>query len=182
MDAWKMWAWAPKRTEAGEVKQDKESLPYKDDKLGFRHSTNLDIWVWGGNGIRTRMSTWWLEKQFFKLATILETKTRESSTKKVMKMMWGLGRGCRDDSALRALVVIAGVWVPAPMQWLTAICNPNANAEDTTSSSGFWRQCTHMVHRQTLKQNTHTHKINISKKNIWGERTWSRGLMRQFSQ
>lgn len=33
----------PREPEDGEVKQDKELLPYKDGKLGFRHSTNLDI-------------------------------------------------------------------------------------------------------------------------------------------
>lgn len=95
-----------------------------------------------------RMAIRWLEKQFFKLVTILEMKTRESSTKKVMKMIWGLGR----DSALRALVVIAGVWVPAPMWWLTAICNPNPEDYDLL----FWHlNAVHTYGAQTYIQTKH---------------------------
>lgn len=94
------------------------------------------------------MSIQWLEKQFFKLATILEMKTRESSTNKVMKMIWGLGR----DSALRALVVTAGVWVPAPMWCLTAICNPNPEDYDLL----FWHlKAVHTYGAQAYIQTKH---------------------------
>lgn len=89
-------------------------------------------------------------KAVFKLATILEMKTRESSTKKVMKMIWGLGR----DSALRALVVTAGVWVPATMWWLTAICNPNPNPEDYDLH--FWHlKAVHTYGAQTYIHTKH---------------------------
>lgn len=114
----------------------KVQIHAKDSNLILRNKVQVD-------SLYSHFELWWEESY--------QTENR--------RKRWGTGATClvgfigrAGEMAqwLRVLIAPEGirVWLPAPIQWLTAICHPSVRGSNK--------------HRQECTQIIHTHKVNTS--------------------